>query len=162
MAALGIGNSLLLALMFVAGCSNRGGPTPAPAFIGQLYYKSPSGANLLDPLTPGHLNKDEVTILDLVRKNGIVTVVASKINVTDSCANYVCQSPKTGYYLDFVPDVGYEGTIVRFGSSRIDTLSYETVPMNSTSGVSKVLYKNQAIWTVRSKITFVMKMTITD
>jgi len=66
------------------------------------------------------------------------------------------------YSLGFTcSDIPPTGTIIRFGSSRIDTLGYETIPMNSTSGVSKILYKNQAIWTATSKITFVMKMTIT-
>jgi len=144
---------VLLLNLLLQGCMNS--KVPAPSFYVHLYYKTQNGADLLNPNTAGHYS--EVQVVDLVTKNGVLTEVSTPI---DSCANYVCQSAKSGlYYVQFHPEPTYKGTVIHAGSNN-DTLTYVTVPMNSSYGIGKVLFKGQTIWSAPQKFTTSVSITI--
>jgi hypothetical protein len=144
---------VLLVNLLLQGCNNS--RPLAPSFYVHVYYKNQNGDDLLNPNTVGHY--DGVQVFDLVTKNGVLTSVSTPI---DSCTNYICQSAKSGlYYVQFHPEQTYKGTVIHAGSNS-DTLNYVTVPMNSTFGIGKVLYKGQIIWSAPQKFTTTVSVTI--
>ncbi|GHN02471.1 hypothetical protein WSM22_39600 [Cytophagales bacterium WSM2-2] len=139
----------LFAILLLTGCI-IGGPVPPPRYFIQISYKSQSGEDLLNPSTPGHLNKDIIKVNDLVTKNGVLTEAPAYI--IQPCETYVCQSSTTGlYYVQFIPDNNaYHGTLVVTGSS-IDSLTYTTARYNSGLGIKEIIYKGKTIWPLTSQ-----------
>ena len=147
-------------LLLCTGCGHVS-PNPAPPYFTQIYYKNASGEDLLNPLTAGHINKDGIRVSDLVSKNGTMIETAATVNMTDSCGSYVCLSSKTGYYyVQFRPNSDYKGSLIHFGSSITDTLVYETKPVYSGLGVTRVLHNGKELWSATPTSTTILKMTI--
>ena len=163
MTTAGLQGLILICLMALSGCSNKHSVSPAPAFTAKVHYKSKAGEDLLNSSTAGHIDVSDVKVSSIVLRSGITTEIPTKLNALDPCPTYVCNSVTTGYYVNFVPDFEYRGTLIRFGTSRTDTLSYETIPMNSSVGISKVLYKGHEIWALPTAYTSTdMDITIVE
>jgi hypothetical protein len=161
--AMGLPGLILICLLSLSGCSNKHSPHPAPAFMAKVHYKSKAGEDLLNSSTSGHIDVSDVKVSSIVLRNGVNTEVPTKRNAVDPCPTYLCNSGSAGYYINFVPDFEYRGTLIRFGTSRTDTLSYKTIPMNSGVGISKVLYKGHEIWALPATYTSTdMDITIVE
>lgn len=138
-----------LFVVVLTGCVQPSSLSVAPPFSGRLYYmKEYGGADLLNPNTVGHFNKDSITVSDLVMTNGTMKEMAQFTNCGYS---YVCPPWGTGYFCISITydqrDLSRKGTLIHLGHSRVDTLLYETGPIKNYSGigVTKVLYKGKTI-----------------
>ncbi len=136
--------------LIIVGCV-KPAPYPPPGFSLQLYYKTQSGADLLNPSVTGHFNKDSIMVLSRTIENGVQIEAPARM---DSCTTYLCGPDNKGlYYIQFLPSVNYinsqkyNGSIIHLNSKTIDTLMYEPIAMNSGFGINKVLYKNNVVWT---------------
>jgi len=127
---------------------------PAPIFTAQIYYKTRSGADLLDPQSSGYFNRDGIKVFDVfINSSGVEMNTPSSFNTygSSACAGYVCEPYNKGLYsIQFVvrPQNELRKELIQLNSSITDTLVYQIISATPQVGyaVNKIFYKDQLVW----------------